>query len=139
MARAIATRCCWPPESWPGIVVGTRPKTDTIQPFLGNRARFVAAHLFHLHQAEHDIARRRHMREQIELLEGHARQCPLAGDLLFALATALAADHFVADLLAVDADRAALKFFQHVDAAQHGRLAGAARSDDADDVALRSW
>ena len=40
------------------------------------------------------------MREEIELLEGHAGQCPLARDLLFLLAAALTTNRLVADLLA---------------------------------------
>ena len=27
-ARAIATRCCWPPESWLGLVVGAVGQAD---------------------------------------------------------------------------------------------------------------
>ena len=28
-ARAIATRCCWPPESWPGVLRSRSPKPSS--------------------------------------------------------------------------------------------------------------
>src|SRR3712207_9462356 len=40
------------------------------------------------------------------------------------------------DLLAADADLAGIRHLQHVDATQHGGLAGAGGAEDRDDVAL---
>ncbi len=76
------------------------------------------------------------MRKQVELLEGHAGQCALAGDLPLRLAPPGASCRLVADLLAVDGDRATLKLLQHVDAAKHRRLARAAGAYDADHLPL---
>ena len=55
-----------------------------------------------------------------------------------ALAAALAGPEFaVADLLAVDADRAAVVGLEEVDAAQQRGLAAARRADDRHHLALR--
>ena len=42
------------------------------------------------------------------------------------------------DLLTIDGDRSAVGHFEHVDAAQQGRLAGPGRADQGDDLALVS-
>ena len=34
-ARAIATRCCWPPESWAGYFVGLVADADPVEQLLG--------------------------------------------------------------------------------------------------------
>ena len=79
----------------------------------------------------------RHVAPQVEALEHHAE---LGAD---ALDLAAVGRHGVAvavglqlDLLAVDADQAAGRVFQAVDAAKQRRLAGARAADDGDHVAV---
>ena len=67
------------------------------------------------------------MREEVEVLEHHA---DLAADLVDLL-------QVVGELDAVDDDLALLVLLQPVDAADHGRLAGAGRPADDDALAAR--
>ena len=117
-------------------MVAACQQANAVQPALGHRHGFVPAHFFDLDQAQCDDLGGGHVREQIELLEGHAGERALAGNLQFAFAPPCAAAHFVADLLPGDADRPVIEFLQHVDTAQHGRLTRPAGADDADHVAL---
>ena len=86
-------------------------------------------------QALHDVAERRHVREQVELLEhhadalAHAREPPRV-----ALAVAAGAR---ADRLAVELDDAGVRQLHEVEAAQQRALARAGRAEDGDALALR--
>ncbi len=135
MARAMATRCCCPPESLAGMIIAALDQADPAQPLLADGHGFVLAHLLDLAQAEGDVFQGGEVGKQIELLEGHAGERALAGDL--ALRQALAATAFlaIADGLAGQPDAAALELFQQVDAAQQGGLARAAGADQGDHVA----
>jgi hypothetical protein len=77
-ARAIATRCCWPPDSCAGYAL---PQTDPVQlllrPVADDRLRLAA-----LDRRLHDVLQHRHVREEVEPLEDHADVAPLVGDLL---------------------------------------------------------
>ena len=84
-ARAMATRCCWPPESWCGCwcAFSSRPTdaSSSCAASLGVAAR----HLADAAHGEREVVDRRQVREEVELLEddpdplaygGHVR--PLA-------------------------------------------------------------
>ncbi len=75
------------------------------------------------------------MWKQVELLEGHAGHGAVLGDDFFRVAHAFATDVAVADVLAVEANMPALKFFKQVHATQQGGLARAAGTDQGHDVA----
>ena len=124
-ARAIATRCCWPPESCAGYLCAcsgmptrssssmpTRSASLADQP----RTRIGASVMF----CEH-----REVREEVERLEDHPDLAPDGGDVA----------HVVGELDAVDDDLAALVLLEPVDGADERRLAGAGRAEDDDHLA----
>jgi hypothetical protein len=84
----------------------------------------------HETRAGRDVLQRRHVREQIEALEDHADllTLPRQGDLSDPLRPTGRGG--VADLRVLDRDRARGDRFEHVDAAQQGALARAARPDE---------
>jgi uncharacterized membrane protein YfcA len=71
-ARAMATRCCWPPESWPGnlSLCAIRPTRSSI--FMPLRLRLVLAALEHLDLGQVRFSVTAQVREQLEVLEHHA-------------------------------------------------------------------
>ncbi len=70
------------------------------------------------HQRLADIAERRHVGPQVELLEHHRQICANADDLIFVGGTAVVAGPFPDDWFPVEQDIAALAVFQQVCAAQ---------------------
>ncbi len=127
----MATRCCWPPESWPGNLAAGElagklgrlfgyfhPLQVLHGQFLGLLFRRAADP----DRAERQVLEHGEVREQVEVLEHHA---DLAANFL---------DLFqvVGQLNAVDDDLALLMLFQAVDAADQGRLAGPGRAADDD-------
>ena len=89
-ARASATRCCWPPESWCGLRSANLLELDERQHLADARADLGLGHAVHL-EAEGDVLGHRHMREQRIGLEHHvgrpldsggtpARSLPASGD-----------------------------------------------------------
>ena len=69
-ARASATRCCSPPESWPGRCVSRCAKPDRVQRRRGARA--AASRTPGKFQRHRDVLQRRHGRDQVERLEHDA-------------------------------------------------------------------
>ena len=67
-ARAMATRCCWPPDSSPG-----RWSARSASPTFSSACKRAFAALFgvdaRVHEREFDVAPRRQVGEQVELLE----------------------------------------------------------------------
>ena len=59
MARAIATRCCWPARKLAGIVIGPFAETDPVEPFQGDGMRLALRQPLDLDEAEHDVLRGR--------------------------------------------------------------------------------
>ena len=137
-ARAMPTRCCWPPESCGGQAVELVGEPDAPQPVLGDRARLGLRLAAHLAQAEHDVLGGRQMREQVEHLEDHAGLGAHRAQLALAAPPPAAAALAIADLVAVDLDRAAVVGLEEVDAAQQRGLAAAGRADDGDHLAARA-
>jgi hypothetical protein len=111
--RAIATRCCWPPESWPGYLF-----------VHGHHFRLPLRHLLHPDRRERAVLEDREMREEVEVLEHHA---DIATDLVDLL-------DIVGKLHTIHHNVTLLVLLQAVDAADHGRLAGTRGA--ADDHAL---
>ncbi len=80
-ARAMATRCCWPPESWSGSAVrrlspGPRGRASARRSPCASALSLP----LHLGEAEHDVLERGHVREEVELLEDHADRGALGRD-----------------------------------------------------------
>ena len=120
-ARAIATRCCWPPESWCGCwsAFSSSPTLAS-----SSRARASASRARHLPdppRGEREVVDRRQVREEVELLEDDPDALPDRRDV----------DALARDLLALEEDPARLDRLEQVDAAQQRALAAAARPDDA--------
>jgi hypothetical protein len=94
-ARAMATRCCCPPD------------------------RRIGCSSLQAQWARHDVVEHRHVREQVELLEDHAdTEAELADLLAFAPGAVPAGQRHPVDL-----DRALGRVLEEVDTAQQGRLA----------------
>ncbi len=78
------------------------------------------------------------MRKQIEQLKHHADVGANARELALSAAATRGPFAAVADLHAVDRDRAGIIGLEQVHAAQHGGLAAARSADDADHLAARN-
>ena len=84
-ARAMATRCCCPPDSCAGAAVQLVGQPDAVQQLRPRAARLGARPPEHVDLREADILQRGHVREELEVLEHHAdagaqlRQVGLAG------------------------------------------------------------
>src|ERR1700737_49131 len=68
-ARAIATRCCSPPESWSGYLFSFQP--HDAEHFLDFRLQMAQRALGHA-QREGNILEHGQVGEQLEILEDHA-------------------------------------------------------------------
>ena len=126
-ARAIATRCCWPPESWPGYLSACSGIFTRLQIMHRDLLGLLLRHLAHPDRRQRAVLQHGEMRKQVEVLEHHADFAAHLVDLL----------EVVGQLDAVDDDAALLVLLQPVDAADHGRLAGAGRPADHDALAAR--
>ena len=70
-ARAIATRCCWPPESSLGRWRLRLAEADEVEQLLGTLERLGRGHAGVL-GGERDVVDRVHRRDQVEALEDEA-------------------------------------------------------------------
>ena len=114
-ARAIATRCCWPPDSWPGCLWACSGMLHPLEQLHGEGLGLLARHLADLAGGEGDVVEHRQVREEVERLEHHAG---LAAD-------GLDGADVVGELDAVDDDAALVVLLEPVDAADERRLARA--------------
>ena len=116
-----------------GIGVGLVAEPDLFEQAAGNVLRLASRNLFDDRRPGHDVAERRHVREQVEVLKDHAGRRTKRRQLAVGRlgAAAVAEVH----LALPDADPPAIRLLQQVDAAQQRRFSGAARSDDRDDRA----
>ena len=71
-ARAMATRCCWPPESWSGMAASFSARPTRAKSCAGFGLAFVARAVEHVQRAGQHVFQHAHVREQVELLEDHA-------------------------------------------------------------------
>ena len=125
MARAIATRCCWPPESCDGKVMHARAEADAVERRLGQLAplgvRHPAVEQRDLHVVEHA-----QIGDQVERLEDEP-------DLLVAdrgqRAIAVAGDR-----RAVELHRALGRRVEQADQVEQRALAAARRPHDRDEL-----
>ena len=72
MARAIATRCCWPPESWPGSLSACASSRTSAERLVDAARRPRPAARRCIVEPEADILAHGHVREQGVVLEHHA-------------------------------------------------------------------
>ena len=77
-ARAIATRCCWPPDSWPGYFRACSGIFTWSSISIPSASAFALRQLAHLARSERDVVEHAEVGEQVEALEHHAG---LAADL----------------------------------------------------------
>ena len=118
--RAMATRCCWPPESWRGQRSAEPGELDELE-------RRPHAALISARPAAHpepvaDVAEDGHMREQRIVLEDQADLAPVRRHLRH--------------VLAADRDRARIGHDEARDRAQQRRLAAAGRAEKRHHLAL---
>ena len=124
--RAMATRCCWPPESWPGVWPARSASPTRSSAARPERVGLGARLARHLAQRQRDVAERRHVRIEVEGLEHHA-------DALARMVDVGRADRACR---CRRPRRAGGRLLQPVEAAQQGRLARARRPDDEHQLAL---
>ena len=72
IARAIATRCCWPPDRCRGKRIGAMAEADAFEQFARRAGRHRPRNAVDPAQRAGDVLLRGQMAEQIELLEHHA-------------------------------------------------------------------
>ena len=132
-ARAMPTRCFWPPDSRAG-----KASRLSEQPDLREQGQRLVADLglrppLHLDRCFHEVLQHGEMRPQREVLEDHADARPDAGQPAIVHDNSAGGD---AHRFAVQVDLADIGPFQPVDAAQQGRLARARGPQHADRLAL---
>ena len=81
-ARAMATRCCWPPESWAGYFVAWCADADPLQQLHAALLGLGLGDATDLDRSERDVLEDRLVREQVEGLEHHADLGPQLGQRL---------------------------------------------------------
>ena len=131
----MATRCCWPPESFAGWTSAFAERPTRAEQLRGRGPRPASAEPFDVDGRLDDVAEGGEVGEEVEALEDDADLGALAGDLGLAVLDEAAVLLAVADERAVDVDVPGVEAFEVVDAAQEGALAGAAGTDDDDDLA----
>ncbi len=114
IARPSATRCCWPPDSCPGLRSSSVREAQEVGHALQARRGLRRRHLAHL-EAEHDVLGHDQMRKQRVALEHH-RDVPLRR-------------RQVGDVTPRDADAPAVGLLETGDQPQRGRLAAPGRTE----------
>lgn len=131
-ARAIATRCCCPPDKLIGYAAAfsLNPiQAKSSHALLGRSAR----NAFHATGCGCDVVQHGEMRKQVEVLEDEADFRTRPSALRLAARDAPPdCCHAVADGMAHDDDLARFIVLEHVDAPQQRRLAQSARTDEND-------
>ena len=125
MARAIATRCCSPPESSCGHPLALAVEADELER-LGHGRLDEAARLADDPQGERDVLEDRLVRQQPEVLEDDAEVAAEVGHLA-------ARDR--AEVLPEHVDLALRGLLLLEDEPEEARLAGARRADEEDELA----
>ena len=127
-ARAMATRCCWPPESCAGLVVLAARRARPARASPARAAWRSAGRHAGVQQRQLDVLQRRRARQQVELLE-HEADPPVA-DARERVARQ------VRDVLAGEPVAARRRRVEAADQVHERRLARAGRPHDRDELAL---
>ncbi len=109
-ARASATRCCWPPESWCGKLLALVGEAHEVEQLGGAGPPFGRTHLAHPHPEGH-VVEGAEVREEAVRLEDHAGVPAVGRDL--------------GDVLTVDQHLTGVGVFEPGEHAQRGGLAAA--------------
>ena len=134
----MATRCCWPPESWRGVMLLLVVQPDASQELSGLGAGDFLLHALDADLANGDVLEHRQVLEEIEALKDHADLRTASPQIRLSLQLVeLAAAQLVADEFAVDAQFPRVVLLQVVDAAKEGALARARRPDETRHLAAR--
>ena len=121
MARPMATRCCWPPESCPGFWPSLSPRprvAATRSTFSSTRARGRPA----IAQRVADVLAHGHVREQRDVLEHHGDVALLRGQRRH--------------VGVAEPDAARGRRLESGDHPERGRLAAAGRAHEGEELAL---
>ena len=125
-ARAIATRCCWPPESWPGYFFACSGILTRVRYFIASSSASFFGILRTQIGASVRFSRMVRCGNRLKCWNTMPTSRADFVDLL----------QVVGELDAVDDDLALLVFLEPVDAADQRRLARARRPADDDALAL---
>ena len=127
IARAMPTRCCWPPESWPGRC-RMRSARPTSSRAVSTCRRRSAADSGNKQQRQLDVLIRREHRQQVIELEDEADvPRPPAGELAFG---------HLRDAVVADPDFAFAGLVEAGDQVEQRRLARAAGAHQAEELAF---
>jgi hypothetical protein len=80
--RAIATRCCWPPDSWPGYLSACSGIFTLVEEMHRDLFGLLLGRLAHPDRRQRAVFQDRQMREQVEVLEHHPDLGPDPVDIL---------------------------------------------------------
>ena len=80
-ARAIATRCCCPPESWCGCWSAFSGEPDDLEQLAGAALRLLSRELADPARGEREVVHHRQVREEVELLEDDPDPLPDGRDV----------------------------------------------------------
>ena len=122
-ARATATRCCWPPESWLGRCLARWRHADALERFVHEGFAFARGHPA-IGQRQLDVLVNGQVADEIEALENEA-------DLAIADAGALREGE-VRDLTALERVAAVRWRVEQAEDREQGRLSTTGRAGDGD-------
>ncbi len=115
----MATRCCWPPDRLRGNRSAKVAQANLGQKIAGDGLGLGLRHLLHDDRAGHHVLQRRHVREEVELLEHHADTGAKARQVAAPRRGALVAE---IDAAVTDLQRSGRRLFETIDAAQESGL-----------------
>ncbi len=125
-ARAIATRCCSPPESSSGKILGARFETDELEHLAHPHAPLRSRNALVM-QRQLDVLVHVEIRDQMEALKDEADVTPAQVCELI--------DRAIGDVLAAEHVTTARRRIDEADDVEHRRLAAARRPHDCDELA----
>ena len=118
------------------VLVSLVGQADPLEQLGRPPARLVGAAVEHGPWRQRDILQRRHVREQVEVLEDHPDLRAGGDDLRVPQLVELFADLPIADQIAIDPDAPGIDLLEVIDAAQKGGLPGPGRPYQDDHLTL---
>jgi hypothetical protein len=126
-ARAIPTRCFWPPDNCAGYFLAWSDEADPVQQLGHARINLAARQFARQGQWQRDVVGDGLGGQQVEVLEDHPDLLP---------ETAQAVGIQGGDFFVIDLDLAARRLFQTIDQAQQGTFSRAGMADEAKHLAV---